>query len=434
LAIKAEFTKSAKNSYCSPSKKQTRSFAYDGYGRLQSETTPEGGTVSYTYTAHDQVQTRSDQRGIVATYSHNTRSLVTGISYNDGGATPAVSFQYDDYGSRSQMTDGEGATVYTYTAYRQLESETRTFTGLSGKTFALNYTYNQADMVTRVNYLNKVGTTTVFDKNVNYAYLQTGSLSGVGTNLIGTDPNSTTNVLNTVAFRGFGALKSLNYGNGRTLTLTYSDQRQSMASMAFKRSDGTDPIINNTYTYFNDGRIQKITDQVDGAYTTTYTYDTSHRLTFAGAGADITYQTYRRYYSYDEWGNLRAVDGNNGGGSVINLYTINYATNGTGAPATNRILNVNGTISYSYDAAGNLTQEGGTTYTYDAASRLKEVGSGGQNTYGYDGDGMRVRKVEAGGAPLYYVRSSVLGQVAMEVNSQGVYRAYVSKGGAQVAL
>jgi hypothetical protein len=203
-----------------------------------------------------------------------------------------------------------------------------------------------------------------------------------------------------------------------------------MASMAFKRSDGTDPIINNTYTYFNDGRIQKITDQVDGAYTTTYTYDTSHRLTFAGAGAGTGYATYRRYYAYDEWGNLRNVQGSNGSGGVTTLYTINYANNATGAPATNRILNVNGTISYAYDAAGNLTQEGSTVYSYDAANRLKEVGSGGLNTYRFDGDGKRVKVVSNGGAPIYYVWSSVLGQVAMEVEGSqaNLHRAYVYAG------
>ncbi len=80
--------------------------------RLQSETTPEGGTVSYTYTANDLVATVTNERGKVITYSYNTRNLVTGISYND--RAPAVGFQYDDYGVRTQMSDGEGTHTYTY--------------------------------------------------------------------------------------------------------------------------------------------------------------------------------------------------------------------------------------------------------------------------------------------------------------------------------
>jgi hypothetical protein len=199
-----------------------------------------------------------------------------------------------------------------------------------------------------------------FSKNINYAYNSVGALTGVGTDLIGSDPNTTSNVVSTAAFRGFGALKSLNYGNGRTLALTYSDQRHFLASMVVNRSDGSDPIINNTYTYFNDGRIQKITDNDDPAYTTDFSYDVYHRLTSAAAGPTGN-RTYTRSYSYDEWGNLRSVTGTGGGEAPS--YTINYANNATGAPATNRILNVNGTTSYTYDAAGNLTQEGSTSYS-----------------------------------------------------------------------
>jgi len=39
-------------------------------------------------------------------------------------------------------------------------------------------------------------------------------------------------------------------------------------------------------------------------------------------------------------------------------------------------------------------------YNYDAANRLKEVGV--SNTYGYDGDGMRVRQ-SSGGAKMFNV-------------------------------
>ncbi len=131
---------------------QTRSFVYDGYGRLQSETTPEAGTNSYTYKLNDLVETTTNALGKVATYTYNTRNLLTGTSYNDGGATPTVSFQYDAYGARSQMTDGEGAATYVYDSHRHLQSETRTFNGLLGNS-TLTYAYNLAEQVTTANYL-----------------------------------------------------------------------------------------------------------------------------------------------------------------------------------------------------------------------------------------------------------------------------------------
>ncbi|MFN8003428.1 MAG: hypothetical protein U0X75_20710 [Acidobacteriota bacterium] len=54
-------------------------------------------------------------------------------------------------------------------------------------------------------------------------------------NPIGSDPNNTTNVLNTVTFRGSGALKSLNYGNGRRLTMGHNANRKLPISMKVDR-------------------------------------------------------------------------------------------------------------------------------------------------------------------------------------------------------
>ena len=97
----------------------------------------------------------------------------------------------------------EGTTTYTYNAYRQLQSEARTFTALTGETYTLNYSYGLADQVRQVSLAN-------WSKTINYAYNYTGALTGVGTNLTGTDPNTSTNVLNTVSYRAFGGVKSLN--------------------------------------------------------------------------------------------------------------------------------------------------------------------------------------------------------------------------------
>jgi hypothetical protein len=118
---------------------------------------------------------------------------------------------------------------------------------------------------------------TEFNKVVNYKYNSAGALSGVGTDWTGTDPNSTTNVLNTTSYRAFGSLKQLSYGNGRRLRLGYSNSRHQLSSMIVDQSDGSDPIVNYAYQYGvydsglgvwrNDGRITKITDNVDAAYT-----------------------------------------------------------------------------------------------------------------------------------------------------------------------
>jgi hypothetical protein len=68
------------------------------------------------------------------------------------------------------------------------------------------------------------------------------------------------------------------------------------------------------------------------------------------------------------------------GASETGSYSLSYANNASGAPLTNRIS------AYTYDAAGNVLNDGGV-YTYDAASRMKTAGG---TNYGFDGDGNRV--------------------------------------------
>ncbi|MBS1791530.1 MAG: RHS repeat protein [Acidobacteria bacterium] len=506
----------------SPTPMQNRYFSYDGYGRMISETTPEGGTVTYTYTANDQVWQVSNQRSITVANTYNTRGLLTNISYSD--STPAVTYSYDAYGARSSMTDGEGATSYTYNSYRQLQSETRTFTNLTGNSYVLNYTYNQGDQVKSVNYLalsgyqagapytenasNGIGMTnrtisgtvtdmqsqavngvtmtlsgyqsgstttnssgayslsglpngqtytvtpslsgyvfdpssrtyqglnknitnanftalpaqvTLYDKTINYDYNSVGALSAIGTNM--TSGNTANNVLNTVTFRASGALKQLNYGNGRRLTMGYDDNRNQPTSMVVDRTNNaSDKVVDYAYQYYdangnNNNRIRQITDNIDTAYTTSYQYDDYNRLTNATASA------FSRGYQYDPFGNITNFNG----------VTLNYATNSSGAPATNRLSTDSASNSYTYDAAGNMTAGAGQSYTYDGANRLKEVGSGGANVYGYDGDGKRVKKTESG-STVYYVYSSKLGQSVMEVTASSVQRAYVYSGNKLVAM
>ena len=239
-------------------------------------------------------------------------------------------------------------------------------------------------------------------KQVNYAYKPTGALSGVGTNMLGNDPNAATNVLSNTSFRATGAIKQLDYGNGLRLEMGYSAQRQQPTSMKVAPiSNPNAPVLSYGYNYYdansnNNNRIRKITDNVDGNYTTDYTYDSYNRLLHA------TGPSLERHYSYDPWGNLLEVYGNGWG----LLQKINVAMTGGwggGAPLTNRILNVqeNGqTLAHSYDASGNMTNDGQKTYQYDGAGRMTSVNAGALGTYGYNGDGKRVKKVEGGSYDL----------------------------------
>src|SRR5207253_880995 len=87
-----------------------------------------------------------------------------------------------------------------------------------------------------------------------------------------------------------------------------------------------------------------------------------------------------------------------------------------------------------YDAAGNLTYDGGQQFTYDAAG--KQVTSSWDGLQqSYDGNGL-CGKMVMNGVATYYLHSSVLGgQVVAEINSSGAWnRAYVYLGGLMLAI
>ena len=73
--------------------------------------------------------------------------------------------------------------------------------------------------------------------------------------------------------------------------------------------------------------------------------------------------------------------------------------------------NYNRLLGCQYDPAGNLTQDGtGNTYTYDLENRQKS--HNGTTTYHYDGEGRRIKKVEALGATVFIYNAA--GQLVHE--------------------
>lgn len=136
---------------------------------------------------------------------------------------------------------------------------------------------------------------------------------------------------------------------------------------------------------------------------------------------------YSQGYEFDVWGNVTHKFGWGGevqGGSAGQTSDIYYAY-------TNNRRN-----GFSYDAAGNLTNDLGQTFTYDATGQQATAAYGGYSLQqNYDGDGLRVKKSENGGN-TYYLRSTVLGgQVVEELTNKGAMaRAYVYLGGQVLAV
>jgi YD repeat-containing protein len=85
-------------------------------------------------------------------------------------------------------------------------------------------------------------------------------------------------------------------------------------------------------------------------------------------------------YVYDRFGNRWQQ---NGPQSMIKTFT----GNNPGNPANNNRVD-----GLSYDAAGNLLNDGTHSYTYDAENRITQVDGGSTATYLYDAEGHAIQK------------------------------------------
>jgi YD repeat-containing protein len=282
---------------------QTRSFLHDGHCRLQSRTTPEQGTSTFSYFADDALQTVTDARGATTTLSYNNRRLITGITYGVTGAvaaTPNVTFGYDSAGNRTSMTDGLDSISYVYNTLSQMTSETRTFTGLGS--YALNYTYNLGGQLKSI--------TNHWGAQVGYGYDKTGRISNVS----GSGYMGISSYVNSMAYRAFG-LKQMAYSNGRTLSVQYNNRL-----MPTQWSIPGVLRMQYGYTWEQSGRVDFARNQDDETLDRYYGYDHVGRLTVTRTGNEarlaigeqvpLLYNgPYSHGYSYDQFGNITAREG-----------------------------------------------------------------------------------------------------------------------------
>jgi RHS repeat-associated protein len=391
-----------------------RSFTYDGYGRIATRTTPEQGTSTFTHYNNDLLQTVTDARGAIATYLYNGRHMVTNINFTVSGsvaATPNVTYGYDSAGNRTSMTDGLGSASYVYNTASQMTSETRTFNGLTGS-FTLSYGYNLAGQLNSF--------TNPWNAQVGYGHDKIGRAASVS----GSGYAGVTSYVNSMAYRAFGP-KQISYSNGRTLTMQYDNR--------MRLTDWSTPSVlrmQYNYSWEHDGRVGFARNLDDETLDRYYGYDHVGRITVSRSGNEarlaineqvplIQNGPYSHGYQYDQWGNVTFREGWGGDNPS---YTATYTNNKR-----------NG---LTYDAAGNVTNDGGQNFTYDGTGQAATASYSGYllQQY-YDGDRLRVKKSD-NGPVTYYLRSSALdGQVVAEIDGSGTWvRGYVYLGSQVLAV
>jgi YD repeat-containing protein len=412
---------------------------YDGYGRLATHKDPIQTTAtSYTYNAVDQPLTVTDARGATQTFTYNNRNLPTQISYSTIWGLPSVSFSYDGAGNRTSMTDGTGSRTYQYNQLSQLTSETRQFTGLTGS-FTLNYEYNLAGNVKA--FTDHAGS------RVDYGFNNVGALTSV----TGSGAHSIPIYLSNIAYRAWGAIKDMDFGNGAHQHLNFNSR---LRNTSMTLSNGS---ISATWSfdYYADGKLQRVTDSQNPIFDRAFDYDHIGRLQEVRTGSEARGGStpdgpFKQSYTYDVWENTTA--------RIYRIWSGSLQSDG-GTFTNNRKQN------WSYDNEGNVSADSDASYAYDAAGRQNYFFShatvGGWPTehpqqpmmeilQTFDGDSKPAKKtttnrweellgeevqIQQSASTVYYLRSTVLGgKVIAELDETGYKRVgYVFAGGMQIA-
>jgi RHS repeat-associated protein len=296
------------------------------------------------------------------TGSTTNYTLATSVSYNTTNFSRA---SFTATPSGSTLTGGTNATSTIY------DSGT---VSIIVNGFTASYSYGQNDTATSIasGLAAALSSSSVHASSSGGTVTLTANMTGSNTNYNLSASSSSSN--------GFSPSSFTASPSGANLTGGTNDSIYSLALSS----------------YAPNGDVLAASDSANGNWT--YTYDPFNRV--VGANQNNGQSVYN--YVYDIAGNRWQQ---NGQYSMIATFTGNNTTN------NNRI------DGRSYDAAGNLLNDGIHNYTFDAENRLTQVDSGATATYIYDAGGRRVRKT-VGGVSVDYLYDLSDHEIT-EVNSSG---------------
>jgi RHS repeat-associated protein len=354
---------------------QTRTFAYDSLKRLTSATNSESGTTSYTYDNNGNVTQRVDARSITTTIAYDALNRPTAKTYSD--ATPRNDFYYDaqtlpggapsfdrgfSVGALVAITYG-GGSAGTYRGYDAAGRVARQYQQTDAVNYLTEATYFAGGGVQTETYPSVPGSGD--RRTVSYTNDSAGRLASL--NSSATSYAAAASV-SSISYASHNGLSSETYGNNLVHAITYNNRLQPN-EIKLGTSGNPTSIVSLVYSYGttnNNGNVLSVAYSGGGlSYTQTFGYDALNRLTTSLENGGTSWS---QTNAYDRYGNRSIV----GGGLSFNA-------------GDNRIT------GWSYDAAGNLLNDGLHGYTFDAENKIKNVD--GNAAYTYDAEGQRVKKL-----------------------------------------
>lgn len=462
-------------------KNNTFTTTYDGNGNVVKTTDAKGNTISetvysslnkpltvtdamgksttYTYNELGLVETVTDSKNHVSEYTYNSRGQNTAVRDAANGESEAT---YDLLGNVTRL-EGPlgGATNYTYDDMGRLTSESTTSGGTK------SYEYNELNIRKKVinargqvrqifyDAMGRITGCTSPEGTVSYTYDANGNVLTVS------DSHGTI----TRSYDALNRVASYTDTYGKTIRYEY-DAVGNLAKLIYPDNTAV------TYEYDANHNLTRVTDWANRV--TAYTYDVNNRVigvvkpngtvtttvydgmqrvtstvekTASGkviSGFEYTYDELSRIisekvlanstemcYTYDNLSRVTSRTIKNVSNNTViskETYTYDAAGNLTDAPdscfqydTNNRLMVLNGS-SVSYDMDGNMLSNGKKSFTYDSANRLITADG---HTYTYNAEDVRVRNLCTDEDTTYtYNTNCKISQLLMKTTN-GVVTKYV---------
>ena len=363
---------------------QTRTFVYSSLSRLTSAANPESGTVTFDYDNNGNLLHKTDARSVTTTFTYDALNRIVTKSYNDNPQTPTVSYFYDAQspptgapsfahgyaaGRLIAITYGSGSSAGTYRGYDALGRVLQQYQQTDSINYLVEATYYANGSIQNETYPSVPG---FGDRRVvSYSNDAAGRLGSLSTSATSYSPGAS---VSGIGYASQNALNTETYGNSLVHAINYNNRLQPI-EIKLGTTGAPSSILDLVYNYGttnNNGNVQSLSYSGGGlSYSQSFGYDSLNRLTTSQENSGSSWS---QTNGYDQYGN-RWIDY---GGGVHNLA---FGT------SNNRIT----TSGYSYDAAGNLTNDTSHAFTFDAENKIRTVNAA--SAYVYDGEGQRVKKL-----------------------------------------
>ncbi|CFU06544.1 YD repeat-containing protein [Burkholderia pseudomallei] len=353
----------------------TTTYQFDGLSNGSGQTSPDTGSTARTFDAAGNVLTRTDAKGITATYAYDALDRVIQVSYPD--STQNITYKYDEpnsvtgctssapIGRLTRIVENAATTVLCYDVWgHPIQKQQITSTG----TTTVGYSYTAAGRLSGVVY--RTGSLVTYSRDGD------GRIQSISV----TPANGVvTTVISNITYLPFGPINGYTLGNGQAVSRTLDAN--------YQLTDLTSPAFNLHLARDALGEITAI-GNAPGANpaTETYSYDPLRRLTAITEASGSLLES----VTYNQTGDRLSKTGSG-------LATGNYSYNA----GTHQLI-ATGSGARTVDANGNttgVTQAGSTYgYVYNQRNRLAAVQQNQATvaTYTYNARGERIAKTVGG--------------------------------------